>query len=98
MSEALKLSTCHLIELNLRGNKITDAGAVKLSGALKQPTCQLEELYLGENRITDARAASIIKVLKQSTYRVFVIDQNPNDNQITDEDVGAGRRKVYLKF
>lgn len=74
----------------MRGNKITDAGAVKLSEALKQPTCQLEELY--------RRAASIIKVLKQSTYHVFVIDQNPNDNQITDEDVGAGRRKVYLKF
>ena len=82
----------------MRGNKITGAGAVRLSEALKQPTCQLEELYLGENRITDARASTIIKVLKQSTYHVFVTDHNPNDNQITDEDVGAGRRKVYLKF
>ena len=96
--EAVKLSTCHLIELNLGGNKITDAGAVSLYEALTQPTCQLKEPHLDENRITDARAASIIKVLKRRTYHEFVIDQNANDNQITDEDAGAGRRKVYLMF
>ena len=95
--EAVKLSTCHLIELNLVGNKITDAGAVSLYEALSQPTCQLKELHLGENRITDARAASII-ITEGPTYREFVIDQNANDNQITDEDAGACRRKVYLRF
>ena len=98
LSEALKLSACNLIDLNLRGNKITDAGAVSLIEALKQPTCQLKLLYLGENRITDVRAASIIEVLKQSTSPVFVMDQNTNDNQTTDEDAGAGCRKVYLQF
>ena len=94
--EAVKLSTCHFFTLNLAGNKITDAGAVSLSEALTQPTCQLKEPHLGENRITDARAASISKVLKRSSYHEFVIDQNVSDNQITDEDVGAGRRKVWL--
>ena len=96
--EAIKLSTCHLIELNLAENKITDAGAVSLYEALTQPTCQLKEPHLGENRITHARATSIIKVLKRPIYHEFVIDQNANDNQITDEDAGAGLRKVYLKF
>ena len=96
--EAVKLSTCHIYELNLAGNTITDAGAVSLSEALTQPTCQLKEPHLGENGITDARAASIIKVLERSIYHEFVIDQNANDNQITDEDAGAGRRKVYLNF
>ena len=82
----------------MAGNTITDAGAVSLSEALTQPTCQLKEPHLGENGITDARAASIIKVLERSIYHEFVIDQNANDNQITDEDAGAGRRKVYLNF
>ena len=45
------------------------------------------------NRITDARAASLIKVLKQSK---LLLDQDPSDSQITDEDAGAGRREVYL--
>ena len=47
------------------------------------------------NRITDARAASLIKVLKQSK---LLLDQDPSDSQITDEDAGAGRREVYLNF
>ena len=45
------------------------------------------------NRITDARGASLIKVLKQSK---LLLDQDPSDSQITDEDAGAGRREVYL--
>ena len=59
---------------------------------------KVEALYLGNNQITDVRAASIIEVLQQSSYHVFLIGQNPNNNQITDEDAVAGRRKVYLAF
>ena len=55
-------------------------------------------LGLAINRITDARAASIIQVLKESIRHVLLLNQDPSNSQITDEDVGAGRREVYLNF
>ena len=55
-------------------------------------------LGLAKNRITDARAASIIQVLKESIRHVLLLNQDPSNSQITDEDAGAGRREVYLNF
>ena len=55
-------------------------------------------LCLAKNRITDARAASIIQVLKESIRHVLLLNQDPSNSQITDEDAGAGRREVYLNF
>ena len=55
-------------------------------------------LGLAKNRITDARAASIIQVLKESIRHVLLLNQDPSNIQITDEDAGAGRREVYLNF
>ena len=51
-----------------------------------------------KNRITNARAASIIEVLKELICHVLLVNQDPSDSQITDEDAGAGRREVYLNF
>ena len=55
-------------------------------------------LGLAKNLITDARAASIIQVLKESIRHVLLLNQDPSNSQITDEDAGAGRREVYLNF
>ena len=55
-------------------------------------------LGLAKNRITDARAASIIQVLKESIRHVLLLNQDPSNSQITDEDAGAGRGEVYLNF
>ena len=55
-------------------------------------------LGLAKNRITDTRSASIIQVLKESIRHVLLLNQDPSNSQITDEDAGAGRREVYLNF
>ena len=55
-------------------------------------------LGLAKNRITDSTAASIIQVLKESIRHVLLLNQDPSNSQITDEDAGAGRREVYLNF
>ena len=55
-------------------------------------------LGLAKNRITDTRSASTIQVLKESIRHVLLLNQDPSNSQITDEDAGAGRREVYLNF
>ena len=55
-------------------------------------------LGLAKNRITDTRSAIIIQVLKESIRHVLLLNQDPSNSQITDEDAGAGRGEVYLNF
>ena len=56
-------------------------------------------LGLAKNRITDDTiSASIIQVLKESIRHVLLLNQDPSNSQITDENAGAGRREVYLNF
>ena len=80
--KALSVPDCHLIELQLDGNDITDQGARSLANMLKTNKT-LENLSLNGNRLSEKGMQSLVEVL---------IDQNRtlqelhlSDNQLTSE-------------
>ena len=81
------LVSTKLLDLDLSGNQITDAGVASLSEALKQSTCQLTTLYLIANQITDDGVASLSEALKQSTCQLTSLVLAVN--QITDDGVAS---------
>ena len=85
IAESLPLT--NVIELSLRGNKITDASVVSLCQALQTAACQVTKLDLRENQIIDAGVASLCQALQTAACQVTEL--NLRYNQITDAGVAS---------
>ena len=85
IAESLPLT--NVIELSLRGNKITDASVVSLCQALQTAACQVTKLDLRDNQITDAGVASLCQALQ--TAACTVTNLYLNNNQVTDAGVAS---------
>ena len=83
IAESLPLT--NVIELSLRGNKITDASVVSLCQALQTAACQVTKLDLRDNQITDAGVASLCQALQTAACKVTKLDLS--ENQVTDAGV-----------
>ena len=89
---AESLPRTKLIELSLKGTRITDAGVLSLCRVLQTQTCKITSLNLSGNQITDAGVGSLCQALQTATCKVTTLYLGRN--QITDAGVASLRQAL----
>lgn len=85
--ELLGAPACPVTWLDVRGNRLGDAGIWPLAQALSEPACPLEYLSLQRNNISDEGVAAIAQAMEGNT-RLQTLDLQRNPD-LDDEGAAA---------
>ncbi|KAL2079417.1 hypothetical protein ACEWY4_025161 [Coilia grayii] len=85
LTSALASNPSHLIQLNLRHNKLGDSGVKQISALLRNPDCKLQKLWLKSCGITEEGCAALTSALASNPSHLTEL--NLSWNKLGDSGV-----------